>query len=218
MAERRPVRPAVARPDHAAQPHHQGRDLRGPHTQARRHARAHRVPPPVRGRRRRHDDRRVLRGDPRRDDRRAPDRARQPRGRRRAARRSPTRCTPRARPIAAQIGHAGPVANPMGTKSPSVAPSRVFSPLGMRRTQARHRVATSRRIDEQFARRRAVLRDAGLRRDRDPHRPRLPAERVPVAEAEPAHRRMGRQPREPGPLPARRSCGPCATRSAATSR
>src|SRR5215813_13297557 len=38
--------------------------------------------------------------------------------------------------IAAQIGHAGPVANPMGTKSPSVAPSRVFSPLGMRRTRA----------------------------------------------------------------------------------
>jgi 2,4-dienoyl-CoA reductase-like NADH-dependent reductase (Old Yellow Enzyme family) len=38
--------------------------------------------------------------------------------------------------VAAQIGHAGPVANPMGTKSPSVAPSRVFSPLGMRRTQA----------------------------------------------------------------------------------
>src|SRR3954466_15080695 len=37
---------------------------------------------------------------------------------------------------AAQIGHAGPVANPAGTKSPSVAPSRVFSPLGMRRTQS----------------------------------------------------------------------------------
>ena len=38
--------------------------------------------------------------------------------------------------VAAQLGHAGPVANPMGTKAPSVAPSRVFSPLGMRRTQA----------------------------------------------------------------------------------
>jgi 2,4-dienoyl-CoA reductase-like NADH-dependent reductase (Old Yellow Enzyme family) len=37
---------------------------------------------------------------------------------------------------AAQIGHAGPVANPAGTKHPSIAPSRVFSPLGMRRTQA----------------------------------------------------------------------------------
>ena len=44
---------------------------------------------------------------------------------------------------AAQLGHAGPVANPAGTKHPSVAPSRVFSPLGMRRTHAvdrrRHR-------------------------------------------------------------------------------
>jgi 2,4-dienoyl-CoA reductase-like NADH-dependent reductase (Old Yellow Enzyme family) len=37
---------------------------------------------------------------------------------------------------AAQLGHAGPVANPAGTKSPSIAPSRVFSPLGMRRTRA----------------------------------------------------------------------------------
>jgi 2,4-dienoyl-CoA reductase-like NADH-dependent reductase (Old Yellow Enzyme family) len=37
---------------------------------------------------------------------------------------------------AAQLGHSGPVANPAGTKSPSLAPSRVFSPLGMRRTRA----------------------------------------------------------------------------------
>jgi len=36
----------------------------------------------------------------------------------------------------AQIGHAAPVANPAGTKHPSLAPSRVFSPLGMRRTHA----------------------------------------------------------------------------------
>jgi len=41
--------------------------------------------------------------------------------------------------IAAQIGHAGPVANPVGTKSPALAPSRVFSPLGMRRTTPRPR-------------------------------------------------------------------------------
>jgi 2,4-dienoyl-CoA reductase-like NADH-dependent reductase (Old Yellow Enzyme family) len=36
----------------------------------------------------------------------------------------------------AQIGHAGPVANPMGTKHPSLAPSRVFAPIGMRFTRA----------------------------------------------------------------------------------
>jgi 2,4-dienoyl-CoA reductase-like NADH-dependent reductase (Old Yellow Enzyme family) len=35
----------------------------------------------------------------------------------------------------AQIGHAGPVANPHGTKHPSLAPSRVFAPIGMRFTK-----------------------------------------------------------------------------------
>src|SRR6478609_6848090 len=51
---------------------------------------------------------------------------------------------------AAQIGHAGPVANPQGTKAPSVAPSRVFSPLGMRRTQSLS-PADIAQITEQFA-------------------------------------------------------------------
>jgi 2,4-dienoyl-CoA reductase-like NADH-dependent reductase (Old Yellow Enzyme family) len=36
----------------------------------------------------------------------------------------------------AQIGHAGPVSNPKGTKHPSLAPSRVFAPIGMRFTRA----------------------------------------------------------------------------------
>jgi 2,4-dienoyl-CoA reductase-like NADH-dependent reductase (Old Yellow Enzyme family) len=63
--------------------------------------------------------------------------------------------------IAAQIGHAGPVANPMGTKSPALAPSRVFSPLGMRRTQSvtAAGIAT---IVEQYAHGAAVLREAGF--------------------------------------------------------
>jgi len=63
--------------------------------------------------------------------------------------------------IAAQIGHAGPVANPMGTKSPALAPSRVFSPLGMRRTHAvtPQQMAT---IVEQYAHGAGVLRDAGF--------------------------------------------------------
>jgi 2,4-dienoyl-CoA reductase-like NADH-dependent reductase (Old Yellow Enzyme family) len=63
--------------------------------------------------------------------------------------------------IAAQIGHAGPVANPMGTKSPALAPSRVFSPLGMRRTHAatNAQIAT---IVEQYAHGAGVLRDAGF--------------------------------------------------------
>jgi 2,4-dienoyl-CoA reductase-like NADH-dependent reductase (Old Yellow Enzyme family) len=63
--------------------------------------------------------------------------------------------------VAAQIGHAGPVANPMGTKHPSVAPSRVFSPMAMRRTQAltANEIAT---ITEQYAAGARVLRDAGF--------------------------------------------------------
>jgi 2,4-dienoyl-CoA reductase-like NADH-dependent reductase (Old Yellow Enzyme family) len=63
--------------------------------------------------------------------------------------------------VAAQIGHAGPVANPMGTKSPSVAPSRVFSPLGMRRTQALTTGDIAAIVD-QYAHGARVLRDAGF--------------------------------------------------------
>jgi 2,4-dienoyl-CoA reductase-like NADH-dependent reductase (Old Yellow Enzyme family) len=63
--------------------------------------------------------------------------------------------------IAAQIGHAGPVANPKGTKSPSVAPSRVFSPLGMRRTQSLS-PGDIERVIQQFAAGARVLRDAGF--------------------------------------------------------
>jgi len=63
--------------------------------------------------------------------------------------------------IAAQIGHAGPVANPAGTKSRSVAPSRVFSPLGMRRTQAVTADDIA-RITGQYADGARVLRDAGF--------------------------------------------------------
>jgi len=36
----------------------------------------------------------------------------------------------------AQIGHAGPVANPAATKAPALGPTRIFSPLGLRRTRA----------------------------------------------------------------------------------
>jgi 2,4-dienoyl-CoA reductase-like NADH-dependent reductase (Old Yellow Enzyme family) len=36
----------------------------------------------------------------------------------------------------AQMGHAGPVANPMGTRSPALAPSRFLAPISMRRTRA----------------------------------------------------------------------------------
>ncbi len=63
--------------------------------------------------------------------------------------------------IAAQLGHAGPVANPLGTKSPALAPSRVFSPLGMRRTQATT-LADLDAIVDGYANGARVLRDAGF--------------------------------------------------------
>src|SRR5262249_47823278 len=63
--------------------------------------------------------------------------------------------------IAAQLGHAGPVANPMGTKAPALAPSRVFSPLGMRRTQAAS-AADLDAITDGYAHGARVLRDAGF--------------------------------------------------------
>jgi 2,4-dienoyl-CoA reductase-like NADH-dependent reductase (Old Yellow Enzyme family) len=63
--------------------------------------------------------------------------------------------------IAAQIGHAGPVANPLGTKSPALAPSRVFSPLGMRRTQSVTAAGIATVVD-QYAPGAGVLRDAGF--------------------------------------------------------
>jgi 2,4-dienoyl-CoA reductase-like NADH-dependent reductase (Old Yellow Enzyme family) len=63
--------------------------------------------------------------------------------------------------IAAQIGHAGPVANPMGTKSPALSPSRVFSPLGLRRTQA-VTVSEIATIVDQYAHGARVLREAGF--------------------------------------------------------
>ena len=62
---------------------------------------------------------------------------------------------------AAQIGHSGPVANPAGTKHPSLAPSRVFSPLGMRRTKAAT-AADITRVTELFASGARVLADAGF--------------------------------------------------------
>jgi len=63
--------------------------------------------------------------------------------------------------IAAQLGHAGPVASPAGTKRPALAPSRVFSFAGMRRTDA---ITASEiaRVTEDFARSAGILVDCGF--------------------------------------------------------
>ena len=63
--------------------------------------------------------------------------------------------------VSAQMGHAGPVANPMGTKHPALSPSRTFTPLGMRFTKA----ATDddiARVTADFARGAAILERAGF--------------------------------------------------------
>lgn len=62
---------------------------------------------------------------------------------------------------AAQIGHAGPVADPRGTRCPSVGPSRIFSPLGMRRTQALDDDGIA-RVTRQFAEGARLLADVGF--------------------------------------------------------
>ena len=61
----------------------------------------------------------------------------------------------------AQIGHAGPVANARATGVPALAPTRMWSPLTMRRTRA----ATEedlRRVVDDFARGTTVVRQAGF--------------------------------------------------------
>ncbi|MEX2394674.1 MAG: NADH:flavin oxidoreductase [Actinomycetota bacterium] len=61
----------------------------------------------------------------------------------------------------AQIGHAGPVANPLGTKHPVLSPSRTFSPFGMRWSKA----ATStdiERVTEDFERAGRVAVEGGF--------------------------------------------------------
>lgn len=62
---------------------------------------------------------------------------------------------------AAQLGHAGPVANPMATKVAALGPSRIWSPLAMRRTTA----ATDddlARVRHDFASGARQLREAGF--------------------------------------------------------
>ena len=139
-----------------------------------------RVPSPVRGRRRRHDDGRVLRGHA---CGHAPTAIRScsttPRSAPGCAR-SPTRCTPRARRSPPRSVTPVRSRTRWARSRPRVAPSRVFSPLGMRR----HAVGDRRRHrdDRRAVRaRRGRAARRGLRRDRGAHRARLPAERVPVA-------------------------------------
>ena len=62
--------------------------------------------------------------------------------------------------VSAQIGHAGPVANPRRNRLPALSPSRAFSPLGGRSSQAA--APRPRRITRAHARRPRWPREAGF--------------------------------------------------------
>ena len=100
--------------------------------------------------------------------------------------------------VAAQIGHAGPVANARSNGAPALSPSGGFTPMGSRlhavdagRDRAHHRGLP--------ARRRAGGRRR-LRLHRGPRRPQLPAERVLEPQAQPPRRPVRRLGGEPRPL------------------
>ena len=151
-------------------------------------------------------------------DRRPPDHARQPRGRpgpARADRRDPRRGRGRRRADRPR----GPGRQPGGHQVARASRRRACSArsgCGARRRVTADDIA---RITEQYARRRP--RAASTRastRSRSTSATATCSSAFLSPQAQPAHRRVGREPREPRPVPACRSCGPCATRSAATSR
>jgi 2,4-dienoyl-CoA reductase-like NADH-dependent reductase (Old Yellow Enzyme family) len=61
----------------------------------------------------------------------------------------------------AQVGHAGPVANPLGTKQPVLSPSRTFSPFGLRWSKAASSSDIG-RVIEDFERSGRVAREGGF--------------------------------------------------------
>ena len=205
-----------ARSADAAQSHHQGGDLRGPHAAPRRHRRPHRVPPTGRGGWRGDDHRRVLRGDAGREHRRTPADARPARHRPRAA--AADGCDPRRRRGGGRPTRTfGPGRESRGHEVTRAWRRRAcFSPLGMRRTRAVYR-GGSRDHHATVRRRCPRPRRRRLRRDRDPPRSQLSAQRVPLAEAESPDRRMGRTARAPRAVPETgrraRFATPCPTAS-----
>lgn len=63
--------------------------------------------------------------------------------------------------IAGQIGHAGPVANPKSNGSKSLAPSKMFNPLALRRIPAATEADIA-RVTEGYARGAALMEEAGF--------------------------------------------------------
>ena len=104
---------------------------------------------------------------------------------------------------AAQIGHAGPVANARSNGAPALSPSGGFTPMGSRLRAID--VAGIERVTEDYRRAATSGGRGRLRLHRSARRPQLPAERVPQPQAQQAGRPVRGLDREPRPLRSRRA-------------
>ena len=103
---------------------------------------------------------------------------------------------------AAQIGHAGPVADARSNGAPALSPSGGLTPMGSRLPRRRRR--RDRAHHRGLPARRDAGRAGGFRQHRGPRRAQLPTERVLEPQAQPSRRPVRRIGREPRPLRPRR--------------
>ena len=99
---------------------------------------------------------------------------------------------------AAQIGHAGPVANARSNRAPALSPSGRLHPDGL--PPARRRRGGDRAHHRGLPARRGAGGGGRLRQHRGARRAQLPPERVLESQAQPARRPVRWLAREPGPL------------------
>ena len=114
--------------------------------------------------------------------------------------------------VSAQIGHAGPVADPRGNRFPALSPSTRFPNIVRRGVSARRRSGTSSASPWPTPAPRDARDRGRLRRGRGAPRPQLPAERVPEPEDQPPQGRVRRLAGEPGDGSPAASCARSATR------
>ena len=117
---------------------------------------------------------------------------------------------------AAQIGHAGPVANARSNRAPALSPSGGFTPMGSRLRAVD--VAGIERITEDYRRAADAGRRGRLRQHRGARRAQLPPQRVPEPQAQPARRPVRRLGGEPRPLRPHRAAHGARRRRARTWR
>ena len=120
-------------------------------------------------------------------------------------------------PIFAQINHNGGQASSMYTRLPVWAPSAVADPLFREVPKAVTR-GRDRRDRRRLRARRRALRRGRLRRHRAAVQPLVDRARLPLPGHQPAHRRLRRHARQPGPAAARDRRRRAQGRSATASR